>query len=314
MIIFLGCLTRGFFYMEYLAFFIGLSFLYPFLNGVSTLIEARYANQYFKSPATILFFTRITSLLFLPLVLFFGMPTLPSSGMLICYVFVAGLDLLYLVPYYKSLDKIDTSIVTALLSLGKILIPIFTWLFLNEQLDLIQYVGFMLIILASLGLSIKNFKMPHINIAFFLMMLSGAIRSVYSVLEKFTINADGNWINMLIWPPIFSVLLLLCLMTFKKQRNDITKSVGLYREKFPTFIFLELLAFGANVVMFYVLPYISAVQKTSISATMPIFVLLTSIVVSKVWHVKLYESMTRADIVKKLILFAVMVWGVYWVL
>lgn len=176
-----------------------------------------------------------------------------------------------------------------------------------------QYLGFAVIIFCSVALSIKNFRFPKINVAFYLMLLSSSIRSVYSVLEKYTIDADGNWVNMVIYPAAIETFITFALFLFAKPRRDIINNFGTYQKTYGSFIGMELMAFIATSIMFFVLPYISAVTKTSISATMPIFILFIGLFLEKCCHIKMNENLTRRDIFKKFFLFALMTLGVFWV-
>lgn len=198
-------------------------------------------------------------------------------------------------------------------SLGRVLIPLLTFLLLDERLYLHQYAGFCIIILTSIALSIKNLKLPKINLAFYLMLLSSSIRSVFAVLEKYTIDADGNWINMVIYPAIFGTVIPFAFFLSPPLGRDIKHHFAAFRQKFGAFISMEFLGFAASSVMFFVLPYISAVTKTSISATMPIFILITGLVLDKFFHIRINETLNRRDILKKMILFVFMIWGVFWV-
>lgn len=98
------------------------------------------------------------------------------------YFLLAFIDVAYLYPYYKAMKVIDTSIVSALFSLGQITIPIMTYLFLDERLRESQYAGFLLIIAASIVLSINDFKMPKLNRAF---LLYGLCFSAAGILCRF---------------------------------------------------------------------------------------------------------------------------------
>lgn len=293
------------------AFYILIAFSYPLLYGFVNIIEGQLSNNTIKHPVSILFYMTLTNVVFLPLILFFGMPTFPSLFLLTCYFILAMLDQVYQIPYYIALKKIDTSIVGALFSLGRVGIPILTYFFLDERLELTQYIGFILIILSSIALSIKSFKLPKLNIAFFLMLLSSSLRSVFAVLEKYTIDTDGNWINMVIYPALFSYILAFGLLIIPNWRKDITGQFSNYKNKFGFFISVEIFAFIASSIMFFVLPHISAVTKTSISATMPIFILLTGVVAYRFFNIKLNENLDKNEITKKLLLFSIMVLGVY---
>lgn len=286
------------------------AFSYPLLFGFVNIIDSRLTNRTIRDPLILLFYMSLTNLVFLPLILFFGSPSVPSPGLLVCYFLLAFLDLVYQIPYYKALKKIDTSIVGALFSLGRVFIPVLTWLFLDERLKVSQYAGFALIIVSAILLSIRDFRMPRINAAFFLMLLSSSIRSVFAVLEKYTIDADGNWINMVIYPAVFAFFIPFVLFFFKKSRRDILNHAESYRRSFGSFAGIELLAFAATSIMFFILPHISAVVKTSVSATMPIFILVTNWILHRFWGVENYEELSPAEILKKVACFLIMTAGV----
>lgn len=74
-----------------------------------------------------IFYISLMNAVFLPLVMIWGMPTLPPAKVFACYVVLAAIDVIYLYPYYLSMKVIDTSIVAALFSLGKITIPVMTF-------------------------------------------------------------------------------------------------------------------------------------------------------------------------------------------
>ncbi|MGN0903582.1 MAG: EamA family transporter [Alphaproteobacteria bacterium] len=286
------------------------AFSYPLLFGFVNIIDSRLTNRTIRDPLTLLFYMSLTNLVFLPLILFFGTPTVPSPGLLVCYFLLALLDLVYQVPYYRALKKTNTSIVGALFSLGRVFIPVLTWLFLDERLKASQYAGFVLIIGSAVLLSIRDFRMPRINAAFFLMLLSSSIRSVFAVLEKYTIDADGNWINMVIYPAVFAFFIPFALFFFRKSRRDILDHAESYRRSFGSFAGIELLAFTATSVMFFILPHISAVVKTSVSATMPIFILASNWALYRFRGVENYEELSPAEILKKTVCFIVMTAGV----
>lgn len=97
---------------------------------------------------------------------------------------VGFLDIVYLYPYYTAMKVIDTSIVAALFSLGQITIPVMTYLWLDERLSLTQYIGFAIIIMSSIALSIKGTKIPKLNRAFYYMVGASLLRAFYVVLEN----------------------------------------------------------------------------------------------------------------------------------
>lgn len=301
--------------MENLSFWILVSFLSPFCYGLINILNGILIVNDFKKPVTLIFYKALSNSAFiLPLILLWGLPSRPSGYLLGCYFLLGLLDVAYLLPYYRALERIDTSIVGALFSLGRVAIPIMTYLFLDERLSLCQYIGFGIIVLSSIFLSIRNFKLPKINLAFWLMLFSSFLLAIFAVLEKYTVDADTNWINLLFYPALSSSIIVLMFLLRTSSRKEIIVAWIPFKRTFKLFAISALLSFIALSVMVYLLPYISAVTKASISSTMPIFILVTSIVMHRFFGWKLNENITLHSIIKKLAFFTFIIIGVIMVI
>jgi len=159
-----------------------IAFLSPFFYAVAVLVESLLSNYTFKHQTTMIFYISMMNCIFLPLLLFFGMPTIPDREVWFFYFVLAIIDVGYLYPYYSAMKVIDTSIVSALFALGQVIVPILSYVILDDVLNLHQYVGFMIIIMASVVLSIKGKKIPKLNRAFYYMLLSSFMLSTRSFL------------------------------------------------------------------------------------------------------------------------------------
>ena len=286
------------------------AFLAPLFSSFANIIECRLSNNIFKHPITMIFYISLMNCVFLPLLLFFGVPTLPAAQALPFYFVLAIIDVAYLYPYYKAMKVIDTSIVSALFSLGQITIPVMTFLFLDEVLKSSQYAGFLLIIAASIVLSINNFKMPKLNRAFYYMVLVSLVRAVYVVIQKYTFNLDGNWINMIIYVNTLSCLLPFLFLLHKPSARRIKKAFREYCHHTKVFCLNELLCFLGGAAAVYALSQLSAVISSAINATAPIFMLFISLALKKMFSLNLHETITPQIMAKKLICFAVIITGV----
>ncbi len=278
--------------------------------GVAVLIESQLSNRTFKHPTTMIFYISLMNAVFLPLVLFVGLPTIPSVWAFGCYVILAAIDVVYLYPFYMSMKVIDTSIVAALFSLGKITIPFMTFLLLGEKLFLEQYIGFVIIVLASVALSIKGNRVPKLNKAFWYMLFASFLRAFYVVLEKYVLEIDDNWINMVIYPSVISGLMPFAFLLFAKWRKDIVKNFPPYVHQFGVFAINEFLCFVGGVCVVYGLSGISAVVSTAITSTQPIFMLAISYFLLKKYGIPLKEKISVQVLEKKLFCFVLIILGV----
>lgn len=257
-----------------------------------------------------IFYISLMNAVFLPLVMIWGMPTLPPAKVFACYVVLAAIDVIYLYPYYLSMKVIDTSIVAALFSLGKITIPVMTYFWLDERLSLEQYIGFVIIVMASVALSIKGRKIPRLNKAFYYMLFASFLRAFYVVLEKYALNVDSGWINLAVYPNLISGIMPFAFLLVGSWRRDIVKNFPPYLHQFKVFAFNEFLCFLGMVCTVYGLSGISAVVSTSIAATQPIFMLAISYWLLKFRDIPLNEKISQQMLHKKIFCFALIVLGV----
>ena len=183
-------------------FYIFIAFFAPIFNALASTIESRLSNNVFKHQTTMMFYISMMNWVFLPLCFLFGAPTAPTPTALFCYLGLAMIDVLYLYPLYTSMKVIDNSIVAALFSLGQITIPLMSFLFLGEILNLEQYIGFTIIIMASVALSIKGTRIPKLSRAFYYMVFAFAILIPILTMRSFAEERKMRTEQMLLTAPV----------------------------------------------------------------------------------------------------------------
>ncbi len=245
----------------------------PFFYAASVVIESFLSLAVFKRPIVMLFFVSLTNALFTPLVLLFGTPSVPSWHAVSIYVIVACIDIAYLYPYYMALKKTDTSIISSLFALGNVFVPVLSFILVSEILNFHQYIGFAIIILASLILNKKAHVKFCINKAFYLMVLSTFLLACRICLAKYALNLDHNVANILIYPNLLSGLIPWLFLLLSRNRHDIKQKVRIYRRQFKFFVGIELLTFGAVATSIVALDKLSPTISTAIGALEPLFVL-----------------------------------------
>ncbi len=287
-----------------------IAFLSPILSSIAVSIESRLSNTTFKHQTTMIFYISLMNIVFLPLIFLFGQPDIPRADCLKLYLLLATFDVLYLYPYYTAMKVIDTSIVAALLSLGNVIIPIMSYFLLDEVLNLHQYIGFTIIIMSSIALSIKGDRAPKLSRAFWYMMLASFMISCRFVLIKYVITLDGNWVNMIVYPNLFSGLLPFLFLLSKKHRKDILRNFPPYLHQFKFFAINEFVCFLIVTCLIYGLSQLSPVVSASIEATEPIFLLAAGGFMLYFFNIKLRERITRRILMKKLFCFVLIILGV----
>ncbi len=290
--------------------FIVIAFLSPAFFAGAMIIESYLSNKTFRHPTTMIFYISLMNALFLPLLLLWGTPTVPSPHLFAYYVLLGAINVGYLYPYYQAMKVIDASIVAALFSLGQITVPILSYFWLGERLALAQYIGFVIIIMSSIALSIKGNKIPKLNKAFYYMLFAAIIVSLCDIIEKRILNEDCNWINVVIYPSLISGIMPIAFLGVNKWRKDIIKNFPPYLEKFKIFVLNEFICFIGMSLGIYALSGLSPVVTTSINAVQPIFMLIFCGALSIFACCKIQEKLSYRVVMKKIFCFSLIILGV----
>ena len=281
----------------------------PVLHGLSNILDRHLADTLFKRLTPLVFLSSCTGLFLLPVVFLIDAPQLVSTNLLTIAFLIAGIEVLYIYPYYWSLKHIDTSIVASLFSLGKVSVPLFAFVLVGEVLSPMQYVGFVLIILSSVTLTF-DWKKLRFNQAFLLMLFVSMILAIQAVLFKFLFEQGVSWGTGVTWVTIFEFLIAFTLVIIPVNFGELKRSFKNVRKVGPVFILNELLGWVGNVTGYYAVFLIPVSIAKAIATTQPVFVLLFAFLISKKQPTLLLESLAPKDILKKIFLFLVLAAGV----
>ena len=284
------------------------SVFYSFCN----VIEAQFVNYKFKKITTMVFYISIMNCMFLPLLLFFSMPTVPPKDVAVLLLLIGVIGSFQLYPYYKALQKMDTSAVIALWSIGYVIMPFMGYFILGEVLKVSQYVGFFMVIVSSviLSIGIDDVKRFKLNSAFYYMIVVSVCYSFFVVLEKKILTMDDNWVNVVIYPMIVGCVVPSMALLFMKSRRDIIDSFYKYKKGLKFLVLNELFGFAAFVAAVYGLVGLSPVVSTAIIATTSIFTFLIIWGLSRFSKLKYQENMSLLTVIKKFVCFAMIICGV----
>ncbi len=285
-----------------------IAFLSPLFFAISVLIESFLSLDVFKKPATMCFYVSLTNAIFVPLLLFFGLPTMPSLQCWMIYLVLAIIDIAYLYPFYIALKKTDTSIVSSLFTIGKIFVPIMSFVILKDVLSLQQYIGFAIVILASLILTTKQGVKFKVNKAFYLMFLSSFLLAFRIVLAKLALTTDATWVNTMFYPNLISGALIFIFLAFKRLRPDIRGHFADYKKNVKLFVLIEFITFLAVLTSVYALSKLSPTISSAIDATEPLFLLAIAMLLRPICSYRCQEI--NVSWPKKLICFVLIIIGV----
>lgn len=285
------------------------AFLSQSLWAASNIIDSHISNNMFKRIYSLVFFCVITNILVIPFLFFFGVPKLPSLSTMPFLLGAAALEFLYLFPYYLAMRKIDTSIIIALFGLGKIIIPLLAFCLVGEVLQPVQYLGFFIVVITSVVISLEPSQKLKINSAFWLMCLCSLMYAFQIVFMKRALQ-EIDWVTNLFWMSLITFTLGLTLLISQKNRADIFGNGAKFFERFSVFILNEGLSQLGNMANNFALAAIPVVIYSAIGATQPMFVLLFCYISKFILPNCFKENLDRANVVKKLTCFIFIVVGV----
>ena len=289
-----------------------IAFLTPLLHALSCIVDAHFSNNIFKKVPSLVFYATISNIIIIPFLFLFGTPIIPPLEILAILFIISLIEVCYQIPYYHALRNIDTSIVVALFSLGKITIPVLAYFIVNEKLSLIQYCGFGIILLSTflLNFDIKKLK---INIAFFLMLVVSLLLSLSSVLSKYSLQSV-DFVTVLFWGSLFATSISLSLLFLPQYRTDIISSFPQYKKRIKLFLSNEILNQGGTLAGTIALAHLPVLAVRSIGSSQSIFTLLLGFVLYKIFGNSFKENLTRQEVIKKLISFIAIIIGINMVL
>lgn len=283
--------------------------LTPVFHGLSNVIDTYLSNRLVRNVWSLGIFTAIFSIIFLPIVVLIQRPEMPPVHLLPYFFAIGAIEIFYLVPYYKALQEEDTSIVACLFSLGKFFIPVFSYFAVGELLQPGQYVGFFVIILSSMFLTLKKTDKIRLNKAFFFMFFSSFFLSIEAVIYKYVLGS-ASWSTTVVSTSVSSFIIVLVLLSIPYIRRSVIEQFRQLKSIATLFTLNELFAFIGNITSPYVVSLVPVTVAKSIEGFQPFFVLVYALIFHRFLPGVFRETIDRRTIIKKIVLFAFMIAGV----
>ncbi|MDR2902796.1 MAG: hypothetical protein LBU87_06835 [Lactobacillales bacterium] len=285
-----------------------IAFLEPALWSVTNIMDAKISNHIFKKIPTIIFYNILTNIIVLPIIFLLGVPHLPGLSVLPYLFLFCLLDILYLFPYYLAVRRADTSINVAYFSLGEIATPLLAFFIISEKPTVYQCVGFFIIIICNIILSLEKGKKFKINTAFWLMLLVSLINIFQTVLLKIVLERL-DWLSTALWGAVIPIFIGLPFLVFPQVRRDILSQMPVFKKNWKIFIGNEIISQAAGIVSKFALSFLPVIVYRAIAATQTLFVLGYSGVLRFFGYRYMKEKLDYKNVVKKLICFIFIIFG-----
>jgi len=274
--------------------------------SIGVFIDNFLINSAFKDTKALLFYSNITNLLFIPLLWIFGLPKILPNNMIFPILIVGFAQAIYLYPYFKALKETDTSIISALFNMGKIFVPLLAWLIVNERLSLIQYIGFILIIISSFFLTYKGEL--KVNKALIYMIITSLILAINSTITKYALESV-DWITVITWSAVVSTIITIIIGTLF-YRKEISKTRKIYFKNIWRFIINEFVTFIAIASMIFAITKMPITIVQGLLAAQPVLMILIAYFAHKFLPKYFKEDFSLKNVLKKTVFFIIIIIGI----
>ena len=214
--------------------------------------------------------------------------------------------------YFKVLKDEDASYVIFMLQLIPIFVIILSFIFLKETVSSKQFLGFIIILLSSLVMSVDDWrKILHIPRSFWLLVLMDVMFASAAVLIKFAINATSfsQILSYESWGIGIGGIILYAFFPFiRKAFNEIITTVG---KRILGIMFLNEGIYVFSKSLSYFAYSIGPVALVSVLGSTQVFfgVLFGWVLTLLLPHI-FNEKIKREDLVKKVVLAGVLIFGI----
>lgn len=293
-----------------------IAILAPLFWAVSNFIDKFLISKYFKSDTGTL--VMYSSLIGLPIAILIAIfkPEVLSLNLItaLLVIFNSFLFLLYLFPYFKALSKADASIVVPLFQM----IPVFSYFMafflLGESLSLIQIIGSLIIILGSIGISLKiDGKRTRLKKdVLFLILLASFLVALNSLFFKFFAIDVSFWV-VSFWQYLgFFIFGLILFVFVKSYRKNFLSS---FERNSVSIIRLNIVNEVFNISALIILSFATLLAPLTlvwvINGFQPIFAFSIGIVLSLIYPHLIKENLDKKVIIQKIFFILMILAGAY---
>lgn len=287
------------------------AFLSPAFYAVAEILDEFLVTKEFRRPLTVVFYTSLFNFIFIPLLFAFSPPEMPPLNTIPIFFVLGLVGVGYLYPYYQGLRSDDTSVAISFFAIGRIFVPVLAFLIVGEVLDLQQYFGIGLIIISVVALGIHysrtRFKFSkavwYIGLAAFLLSFEG-------VLLKLLFDRGVSVSTAVGGEALVGLILALSLLASKRVRSDARAVLPLFIKLSPIFLLEEFFTFLGQVTESAAISLTSVSIVKGITMSAPFFLILYAWLGRELFPRLFKEDLHKRQIVRKMLLFLVLICGV----
>jgi drug/metabolite transporter (DMT)-like permease len=173
-----------------------LSLLAPLFWAASNFVDKYILGKYTTSIVDFVFFSTITSWIFVAILfVFVGLPTISTNSLI---PIATGMILIYSYGFYaKALDQGDTSSLVILFKLIPVLTVLLAFFVLGQTLSMREILGFIVVMVGAIAVSVEKGKSFFIK-GFTMILIAIVMWSVMTLLIDYGLTKITFWEYMLL--------------------------------------------------------------------------------------------------------------------
>lgn len=285
--------------------------LSPALFAVVNILDDNLLRSVYRTP----FFGAIVSGLFslLPLIsLFFVTITIPPLPILLLCLLIGFLTVSYYLFYFKGLSLDAPSIVISLFNMSPAFVPFLAYVFLHETLEVNEYIGFIVILLASVGISVIEIKKLKFSPALYPIAFASFMYAIIAILQKYIYSFVDFWSGYIFISIGLGLGAIFYMVFFKEGRAFPKEFKRIFKKWIFIFVIVELIGISAELSINYAISQGPVSLVKVIEGIQPMYVLLFAILFFPFFP-KYFREATHGNIAKKIFFMGLMLVGLYFV-
>ena len=228
-------------------------------------------------------------------------------------IFTGMLTIFGLATYFKVLSSDEASKVTILFQMTPVIILIMAYLFLKETIGFNQLLGFLLILFATLGISVDKKGLAwNLSSSFFLILLTDFLWASAYVLFKFVVNANSftKVISFESFGMAFGGLFLY--IFFPSIKKSFLKTKKKIKKKVFGFIFINESIFVASRLCTYLAISLGPVALVEVVAgTQVFFAIFYGVILTLIAPKIFKENISKEGLIRKIMMGIFVLLGLY---
>lgn len=303
--------------MDWFWFALAAPALFALSSQMDKFLMHHKTTEHTNVIARLTLYSSFIGVLFLPLLLVFGVE--PFAGISLfqigVMIFSGMLGMLYLWLYFFALEKADVSVVSPIFQLVPAFELVLAYLFLHEALTLKQLVGFSIILCGALIITLnteelkqRKFRIHKRVIGF--MVLSSLCYALTAVIYKWVV-VDSVFLNVLFWEYcgaiLFGGLFVLFGTVYRREALSILRSRNYHLLSFN--VLNEFITIGATLSMRYAFIFAPIALVSVVSSVQPVFTLVFGALFTWFAPQIIRETVSWQHVTQKAIAIGIMIFG-----